>query len=184
MFERNFSLLEPYYTELRSSVDPSPREHMLLGLNLLRLLVQNRVSDFHVELEKLSPQAHSSEAVQKVIDIEQALLEGAYKQILDARVSVPDQTFGYFMDLLLKTIREEIASCCEAAYDSISMDGARKLLMFETEAELKPFAVQRQWKMDGATFIFVHKDDAERCIPSMETMRRMLGYARELERIV
>ncbi|GMQ05894.1 hypothetical protein CsSME_00050721 [Camellia sinensis var. sinensis] len=33
---------------------PSPQEYPILGLNLLRLLVQNRIAEFHTELELLS----------------------------------------------------------------------------------------------------------------------------------
>lgn len=184
LFERNFSLLHPFYTELKNVLGTSEREHLLLGLNLLRLLVQNRISDFHVELEKLSPEAHASSVVQKVVDIEQALLEGAYKQILEAREHVPDETFGYFMDLLIETIREEIASSCEAAYDSLSLAGAQKLLMLQSEADLKSFLEKRDWKVVGGSFVFQRKDEGEAAIPSMETIQRMLAYARELERIV
>lgn len=36
-------------------MQPSPNEHLLTGLNLLRLLVNNRTAEFHVELE-LIPQ--------------------------------------------------------------------------------------------------------------------------------
>ncbi len=35
---------------------PSPREPELLGLNLLRLLVANRIAEFHTELELISPE--------------------------------------------------------------------------------------------------------------------------------
>lgn len=184
LFERNFSLLQPFYTELKNVIGTSEREHLILGLNLLRLLVQNRISDFHVELEKLSPEAHASGVVQKVVDIEQALLEGAYKQILEAREHVPDETFGYFMDLLIETIRDEIASSCEAAYDTLSFAGAQKLLMLQSEADMRSFVQKKNWNVTGDTFVFQHKDEGDAAIPSMETIQRMLGYARELERIV
>uniref|UniRef100_A0A0E0KV16 CSN8/PSMD8/EIF3K domain-containing protein n=1 Tax=Oryza punctata TaxID=4537 RepID=A0A0E0KV16_ORYPU len=48
--------------ELKDGIDsgmipPSPDEYPILGLNLFRLLAQNRIAEFHVELELLSPEA-------------------------------------------------------------------------------------------------------------------------------
>jgi hypothetical protein len=34
----------------------SKSEHLVVGLNLLRLLVQNRIAEFHTDLEVLDPQ--------------------------------------------------------------------------------------------------------------------------------
>lgn len=34
----------------------SQAEHLVVGLNLLRLLVQNRIAEFHTDLEVLDPQ--------------------------------------------------------------------------------------------------------------------------------
>lgn len=35
----------------RSMLPPSPQENLILALNLLRLLVQNRIAEFHTDLE-------------------------------------------------------------------------------------------------------------------------------------
>ena len=52
-FERNFNQLRVYYTDARRLLPPSDQEALLLSLNLLRLLVQNRIAEFHTELELL-----------------------------------------------------------------------------------------------------------------------------------
>ncbi|MCI08593.1 26S proteasome non-ATPase regulatory subunit RPN12A-like, partial [Trifolium medium] len=46
-FERDFFQLKPYYTDARNRLPQSPQEYPILGLNLLRLLVQNRIAEFH-----------------------------------------------------------------------------------------------------------------------------------------
>jgi 26S proteasome regulatory subunit N12 len=46
-FERHFLQLKSYYTDTRGLVPPSEQEYPILGLNLLRLLVQNRIAEFH-----------------------------------------------------------------------------------------------------------------------------------------
>jgi hypothetical protein len=43
-------------TRFRTSLPASPHEPELRGLNLLRLLVANRIAEFHTELETISPQ--------------------------------------------------------------------------------------------------------------------------------
>ena len=35
----------------RSLLPPSPQEYAMTGLNLMRLLVENRIAEFHTELE-------------------------------------------------------------------------------------------------------------------------------------
>ncbi len=52
-FAHNLSQLKLYYTPSSEST-PSPRKCHILGLNLMYLLVENNLSEFHAELELLS----------------------------------------------------------------------------------------------------------------------------------
>lgn len=65
MFTRNLNQLKPYYSDLRHLLPPSQHEHTILGLNLLSLLAQNRIAEFHVELELLQPAALASAQVRE-----------------------------------------------------------------------------------------------------------------------
>ncbi len=40
----------------RSVLPQSPQAHIIIGLDLLRLLVENRIAEFHTQLELLSPE--------------------------------------------------------------------------------------------------------------------------------
>lgn len=84
---------------------PSPQEYPTLGLNLLRLLVQNRIAEFHTELELLSSTALENPCIKHAVELEQSFMEGAYNRVLSARQTVPHDTYVYFMDLLAKTVR-------------------------------------------------------------------------------
>ncbi|KAG8001844.1 26S proteasome non-ATPase regulatory subunit 8 [Nibea albiflora] len=53
-FERYMAQLKCYYFDYKEELPEAAYMHQLLGLNLLFLLSQNRVSEFHTELERLS----------------------------------------------------------------------------------------------------------------------------------
>ncbi|RYR17357.1 hypothetical protein Ahy_B03g062131 isoform C [Arachis hypogaea] len=157
-FERDFFQLKPYYTDACNKLPPSPQEYPILGLNLLRLLVQNRIAEFHTELELLSSAALENPCIKHAVELEQSFMEGAYNRVLSARQTVPHDTYVYFMDLLAKTVsgcvlcyifciflivklsfRDEIAGCSEKAYDYLSMNDAKQMLMFTSDKELSEY---------------------------------------------
>ncbi|CAL5442760.1 unnamed protein product [Camellia sinensis] len=137
-FERGFFSVETllYRCTAIGRLPPSPQEYPILGLNLLRLLVQNRIAEFHTELELLSAGAMENNCIKHAVKLEQSFMEGAYNRVLSARQTVPHETYVYFMDLLAKTVRDEIAGCSEKAYDSLSINDARKILLFSSNKEL------------------------------------------------
>ena len=82
----------------RSLLPPSENRFPILGLNLLRLLAQNSIADFHSQLvqsrskhslcvtgfdirysqETMSPEALESAPVQFPVSLEQNMMEGSY----------------------------------------------------------------------------------------------------------
>ncbi|THF94191.1 hypothetical protein TEA_004454 [Camellia sinensis var. sinensis] len=167
---------------------PSPQEYPILGLNLLRLLVQNRIAEFHTELELLSAGAMENNCIKHAVELEQSFMEGAYNRVLSARQTVPHETYVYFMDLLAKTVRDEIAGCSEKAYDSLSINDARKILLFSSDKELFEYVKEEHpaWEIKNGFVIFQKAKESARCkeIPSLQLINQTLSYARELERIV
>jgi len=185
-FQRNFLQLKTYYTDTRSILPPSPSEHPILGLNLLRLLVQNRTAEFHTELELLPAEVQASPCIKHAIELEQALMEGAYSRVLAARQHMPDPSYAFFMDLLVQTVRDEIASCSEKAYDSLTLPDIKRLLMFSSDVELKQYVEQHEWEIRNNVVFFQKEKEREprKDIPSEQIMQHAIFYARELERIV
>jgi hypothetical protein len=51
-----------HYCRRRTLLPASSQEYPMLGLNLLRLLVQNRIAEFHTELELISPEVRAAAA--------------------------------------------------------------------------------------------------------------------------
>ena len=67
--------------------------------------MQNRIAEFHTELELLSASATENNCIKHAVELEQSFMEGAYNRVLSARQTVPHETYVYFMDLLAKTVR-------------------------------------------------------------------------------
>ncbi|KAM7525900.1 hypothetical protein LguiA_015802 [Lonicera macranthoides] len=187
-FERDFFQLKPYYTDAGAHLPPSPQEYPILGLNLLRLLVQNRIAEFHTELELLSASALENPCIKHAVELEQSFMEGAYNRVLSARQTVPHETYVYFMDLLAKTVRDEVAGCSEKAYDSLSIDNTRQMLSFSSDKELSEYIKEEhpEWEIKNGLVIFQKGKESATCkdIPSLQLINQTLSYARELERIV
>jgi 26S proteasome regulatory subunit N12 len=78
----------------------------LLGLNLLCLLAKNRLSEFHTELELLSPKdIQTNIYIKHPVSLEQYLMEGSYNKVFLSKGNVPAPSYNYFIDILLRTIR-------------------------------------------------------------------------------
>ena len=113
MFERYMAQLLTYYYDYNNSLPDSAFKYQLLGLNLLCLLSQNRVSEFHTELERLPCSELSNVYIKHPVSLEQYIMEGSYNKVLSLKGNVPAESYNYFFDILLNTVREEIASCLE-----------------------------------------------------------------------
>jgi 26S proteasome regulatory subunit N12 len=187
-FERYYAQLQVYHVDYATVLPPSSRYVSLLGLNLLSLLAQNRISEFHTVLETIPALIQAENPfVQYPIELEQRLMEGSYNRVLASRGEVPIPEYLYFLDMLEDTIRGEIAVCAEKAYDTLSLDDAKAILSLDSTAHVSKFASQRGWMVQPSKkmVVFSHgKDVHEEAIPSEDVMKHMLKYARELESIV
>lgn len=90
----------------RSVLAPSTQMYPLIGVNLLRLLSQNRLSDFHTALETIdSNQLQTNPFIKQAVDLEQFLMEGSYNKVWSTRSTVQGEEFMFFYDILISTIR-------------------------------------------------------------------------------
>lgn len=187
-FSRYMSQLKSYYLDYGTDIPESTYQQQLLGLNLLCLLSQNRVAEFHTELERLSiTDIQNNVYIRHPIAIEQYLMEGNYNKLFLAKGNVPAENYNFFIDILLGTIRDEIAQCMEKSYACISVDEARRMLYFDNAAELKDYAAKRDWNHgQDAMFTFSSGQQCEdlKVLPSAELAEQVIDYARELEMII
>lgn len=105
---RFMTLIIKYYIARSSQLPPSPREYPLRGLNLIRLLTQNRIADFHTTLESLPIPADSiptNPYISHPVNLERWLMEGSYSKVWNAREEAPAEEYRFFVDSLMGTIR-------------------------------------------------------------------------------
>jgi 26S proteasome regulatory subunit N12 len=98
-----------YLQEFYSMGLGGDQEAELTGLNLLRLLAENKIAEFHTQLEIIDVTAShiaASEPVKFARGLEEWVMEGAYNRVWKAGegkgVSVYQK---FFLDVLMDTIR-------------------------------------------------------------------------------
>ena len=193
-FGRNMAQLHPYYNDAAAASSSatssvSPRKAHILGLNLMHLLVENRLSEFHSCLELLTEAEASNPLISFPVSLERQLAMGIYDEVLSK--PIPDASYRFFMDHLLQTVRDSIADCMEVSYKQLAVQTVVKMMKFETVDELLEYiqSDRDDWILspDNQEVTFqpaVQAQSAAQDIPSQQWIQQSLSYATELERIV
>ncbi|XP_030825709.1 LOW QUALITY PROTEIN: 26S proteasome non-ATPase regulatory subunit 8 [Camarhynchus parvulus] len=172
----------------REELPESASWHQLLGLNLLFLLSQNRVAEFHTELERLpAPDIQGNLFIRHPVSLEQYLMEGSYNKVFLAKGNIPAESYTFFIDILLDTIRDEIAGCIEAAYERILFPEAARILFFSSPRKMTDYAKKRGWVLGPSNYYSFggrQQKAEDPPIPSTELATQVIEYARQLEMIV
>lgn len=188
-FGRHVAQAKTYYVDYAGAIKPSSRQNLILGLNLIRLMSENRIPEFHTELELIPPSARSDKFIDYALRLEHYLMEGSYSKIRDEKDAMPDPVFAHFVDGLMVGVRTEIAACCERAYERLKLESISKMLYFDTDEDFMRFCESRQWKFDHCDDEIVFDYNTEEVnqmdkVPSRTLINRSLVYATELEQII
>ena len=184
------SQLKTYYVDYEQLLPESAYRFELLGLNLLSLLSKNKIADFHTELEQLpSDSLRNNPYIRCPVTLEQFIMEGSYNKVLMLKDNLPAESYAFFVDKLLDTIRDEIASCMEKAYDSITVKECAKMLQLDTRTTNK-YISEKGWnvvsvgKEQKIKFEHEGEDKMNEEVPTEELAKMAITYAREMEQIV
>ncbi|BCR87834.1 proteasome regulatory particle lid subunit rpnL [Aspergillus chevalieri] len=208
-FTRYYQQLQPFYDLERHASTPgesagnmdfsTSQRSKITGLYLLLLLSTGNSTNFHTVLEGLVEEAslngksvEDDPYIKYPVELERNLMEGSYDKVWRETKSerVPSEDFGLFSNVLVGTIRSEIADCSEKAYPSLPIFNAKNLLFLESEGAVIEFAQQRGWILrDGRIHFPVEPEQAARSekdilVASSTVIENTIGYARELETIV
>ncbi|KAL8912244.1 MAG: hypothetical protein Q9171_002699 [Xanthocarpia ochracea] len=202
-FTRYYQQLLPFYELPDSSYQTSNnglrgQQSKITGLYLLLLLTKGDYAGFHTVLEGLEAGQPAEgkglerdEFISYPVKLERWLMEGSYDRVWGAtkREGVPSEEYGVFSEVLIGTIRDEIASCSEKAYPSLPIANAKNLLFLESEGSVVEFAKGRGWVVKDGRIYFPQQQDDMRTdkdilVASGQVIENTIGYARELETIV
>jgi len=196
-FQCALTQLKHYYGEVgklnKASQLESPVKYQMLGLNLMYLLAENKLPEFHMELERIPSQIVTDNVyVSTPVQLEQYLMEGTYNKIFLSKSNVPSPHYTYFIETLLDTVRDEIASCIAKAYDRLNVSEAARLLFFDGKSasqDVSNYAIKKGWILadDKSGFVFISDKDRktdERILDSDRLVANHIFYAKQLEMIV
>jgi 26S proteasome regulatory subunit N12 len=95
-------------------------------------------------------------------------------------------TLTAILQILINTIRVEIASCAARSYPSLPIASAKNLLFLDSEGAVMEFASDQGWSLEDGRIHFPGLEDAKKTQEGdqKEVISHMVGYARELESIV
>lgn len=153
-------------------------------MDLVGLLAENRIAEFHTCLELIAPADRDNTYIAFAVEVEQRLMEGSYNKVLMARKQVPDVTYSFFMDTLGETVRDRISECSEVAYETFPLHKAQDLLMMDSQAQLQEYMAKRGWQVQGDSIVFSKDNEKDLDLASLPMLKQQLGYAQELERII
>lgn len=201
------------------SGDKGGNQSKVTGLYLLLLLSQGDYAGFHTVIESLEmayagkKRLDEDAFIQYPMRLEQALMEGSYDRVWGETKGerVPSEEFGVFSEVwhtisptliivmktnisptqvLVNTIRSEIASCSERAYPSLPISNAKNLLFLDSEGAVIQFAQSRGWVAKEGRIYFPEQQeemaqgDKDILAASGQVIENTLEYARKLETIV
>jgi len=137
-FEKYFSmLLTNHYLVTGGYLEKGgsdKRGLSLIGMQLLNLLVTGRMNEFNLLLAKLPMHLlHSSSHLKFVLDLHEALMEGTFHRIIASKDNVPSPEYRWFIEGLMDRIRNEIATCLQAAFDRLPIKTTMDLLLLRSD---------------------------------------------------
>lgn len=187
-FSVSISAVMSFYSTLR---DESANKFLLQGLNLMYLLVSNRLSDFHVFLEQIEQRIQTGNPyISTPVKLEQSLMEGAYNKIVLTEKNIPSPYYASFVRIMMDTVRGEIASNLERSFKRLPTRDAQQLLLLDDQVRLTQFANDRKWKLDGSAYVFDNEEKMETdeapksSLDTHRIARQTIYYAKQLEMIV
>ena len=185
-FEKAIADVQSFYTTQKTE---STNKYLMIGLHLMFLLVNDKLSDFHILIEQIDQQIQQTNPyIRTPVELEQFLMEGAYNKIFLNQKTIPSPYYTIFIQILTDTVRGDIALCIEKAYKRISVKDAIQMLFFDKESAGLQFAEKRGWKKEGNMFCFepdmIVEGPPKAHLDTERITKQVVYYAKQLEMIV
>lgn len=202
-FSRYALQLKPFYSA--SFLPESENKYKIIGLQMLLLLAENRLADFHAFIERLLEKSNMENTyINWTISLESAIMEGSFDRVRNILKQPPCEEYAAFIPIVFTMVREEIADCIECAYKNLPIESCAALLFLDDPSELQSAIASRDWKVREEIIYFdvqnnyenslkftaqdkLYELDSEndsRISGSSLIIKNILRYAQEMEQIV
>ncbi|KAI0978197.1 hypothetical protein GJ496_003850 [Pomphorhynchus laevis] len=191
-FEFFFGLLRIYYFDHSDSATPSTFKYEIFSLHLIHLLDCYKFAEFHCDLELLSAKdLYSDMFLKYAVLLEQCLMEGNYNKIYLCRDTAPSPYIRFFVDRLIMSVRNEIASCVENSFEKLSTEDVINILHFDSQKQLSQIISERNWNVDDDGYLHFNpqslnkqRSHDQRCLDQKGYILQFIEYATEIEAII
>jgi 26S proteasome regulatory subunit N12 len=210
-FERHVVQLKAYYTDAK--IQSEENKYTILGLYLVHLLAEDRIGEFHTELELIPLDDYAKPAIRDPIQLERFLMEGNYVKVLEGQKNLPQKYAPFFLEKLYDTVRQKVGASLERSYENLPAQEAAKMLILKDMPALQEFAMKEnerkarneandtagdwtpslarrvplglvRWEVKDGRLQFTQSNEKRMEGVTPDLMENIIGYATDLERII
>jgi 26S proteasome regulatory subunit N12 len=185
-FEKSYLSSKHYY---QYSTDINKKLYYK-GLFLLYLISNNRITEYHFELEYLNLIELMNNDISFVIEVEHSISEGNFNKLLYLHQTNTNRNYIFYLKKLSSSLKFQIAKSAEKSYSSLTLKEVLSLLMINNEKELESFINLNKRKsninwiiQDGKVF-FIENNIEKKTVPSERILNKSVDLAIEIERII
>ena len=185
-------MIKQFYIEYSYLIENNHNRLYFIGLYLLHLLSNNRITEYCFELEHLSLLDFSNNFISFVIEIQHCITEGNFNKLLSLKSTMSDPGYIFYLNKLSHSLRYQIAKSAERSFRSINVNSLLELLRMQSNSELIQFIekeIQKeesdiQWIINDNKVIFKESSNEKGAIPSRKILSNTVNLAKEIEKIV
>lgn len=191
-FEKAFLMVKQFYFDYSYLIKGSGKKLYFIGIYLLHLLSNNRITEYCFELEPLQLADFSNDYISFVVETEHCISEGNYNKLLNMRNNISEVNYLFYLNKLSSSVRYQIAKSAEQSFNSINKQELLNLLMLNNNQELLQF-IEKEinrgnndiiWNVEENTVVFKENVKDKGAIPSRKIMTDTAELANEIEKII
>ncbi|KAK8815363.1 hypothetical protein WA158_003575 [Blastocystis sp. Blastoise] len=162
------------------------RRNQLKTIYLMSLLSENKLGQFHCEIELLNEKEMNDPYISFSLNLEHAISEGNYNKVLSSFDNIPIPSLRGFVEPLIITVRSEIDDCVHCSYRQMNINTLQHYLYFNTKDELLNYIHEKhpEWVLENDMVIFTKKQEKHATIDTKTSLNNYLYYSMETENIV
>lgn len=159
-FQQTFKKIKQFYFDFIPILGKSERRLYFIGLYLLHLLVNNKLTEFSTELEIIPIEDLNNHYINIPRLLNECFMEGKYKTVSEIKTQTDDQHYRFYLNKFNDAVRFEIVRSIEKSHDIIKINKLKYLLSFDTDEEMREYIRRECETFDNKEIEWKIKDDS------------------------